>query len=74
MVDEDELFAGDEIRVSMTLVSAHDGRVLWHIRDSVDVAPDKPPEVEAFVRKYMGLIPPSLATGAPAPAPAAAAR
>jgi hypothetical protein len=44
----------------MTLVSAHDGRVLWHIRDSVDVAPDKPPEVDAFVRKFMGLIPPSL--------------
>ena len=63
VVDEDELFAGDEIRVSMTLVSAHDGRVLWHIRDSVDVAPDKPPEVDAFVRKYMDLIPPSLAAG-----------
>jgi hypothetical protein len=60
VVDEDALFAGDEIRVSMTLVSAHDGRVLWHIRDSVDVAPDKPPEVDAFVRKFMGLIPPSL--------------
>jgi hypothetical protein len=61
VVDDDELFAGNEIRVSMTLVSAYDGRVLWHIRDSVDVAPDKPPEVEAFVRKFMGLIPPSLA-------------
>jgi hypothetical protein len=73
VVDEDALFAGDEIRVSMTLVSAQDGRVLWHIRDSVDVAPDKPPEVESFVRKFMNLIPPSLATGAPAGSPPAAA-
>jgi len=72
VVDEDELFAGDEIRVSMTLVSAQDGRVLWHIRDSVDVAPDKPPEVAAFVRKYMELIPPSLGAGQPPAAPASA--
>jgi hypothetical protein len=76
VADEDETFAGDEIHVSMTLVSAHDGRVLWHIRDSVDVAPDKPHEVEQFVRKYVGLIPPSLAPGtgpAAAAAPTAAA-
>jgi hypothetical protein len=70
VADDDETFAGDEIRVSMTLVSAHDGRVLWHIRDSVDVAPNKPHEVEQFVRKYVDLIPPSLAPGA---APQAAA-
>ena len=68
VADQDDAFAGDEIWVSMTLVSAHDGRVLWHIRDSVDVAADKPPEVEAFVRKYMSLIPPSLAPSAPASA------
>jgi hypothetical protein len=61
VTDDDDMFAGDEIRVSMTLVSAHDGRVLWHIRDSVDVEPDQPHEVEAFVRRYMNLIPPSLA-------------
>jgi hypothetical protein len=75
VADEDDAFAGDEIHVSMTLVSAHDGRVLWHIRDSVDVEPDNPPEVEGFIRRYMTLIPPSLAptraTQAP-PAPASA--
>jgi hypothetical protein len=66
VADDDSAFAGDELRVSMTLVSAHDGRVLWHIRDSVDVEADKPQDLERFVRKYMGLIPPSLAPGQPA--------
>ena len=71
VADDDDPFAGDEIHVSMTLVSAHDGRVLWHIRDSVDVEPDKPHEVDAFVRRYVGLMPPSLSAGG---APAAVAR
>ena len=61
VADEDGLYDGDEIHLSMTLVSAHDGRVLWHIRDSVDVEPDNPHDVDAFVRRYVGLIPPSLA-------------
>jgi hypothetical protein len=62
VADEDAAFAGDEIYVSMTLVSAHDGRVLWHIRDSVDVAPDKPQDVERFIKRFMDLVPPSLAS------------
>ena len=61
VADDDGVYGGDEIHVSMTLVSAHDGRVLWHIRDSVDVEPDDPQQVDAFVRRYVGLIPPSLA-------------
>jgi hypothetical protein len=74
VADEDEAFAGDEIHVSLTLVSAYDGRVLWHIRDSVDVEADHPQELESFVHRYVGLLPPSLAAGAaPAAAPAAAA-
>jgi hypothetical protein len=68
VADEDEAFAGDEIHVSLTLVSAYDGRVLWHIRDSVDVEADKPQELESFVRRYVGMVPPSLAAGA-APSP-----
>jgi len=71
---EDEVFAGDQIWVSMTLVAAHDGRVLWHIRDSVDVEPDQPHELEAFVRRYMDLIPPALGPGAPSAEPAEPAR
>ncbi len=75
VADDDDPFAGDEIHVSMTLVSAYDGRVLWHIRDSVDVEPDRPQEVDAFVRRYVDLLPPALtkaAPAAPAPAPGAA--
>jgi hypothetical protein len=73
VADDDDAFAGDEIHVSMTLVSAHDGRVLWHIRDSVDVEPDKPHEVESFVRRYVDLMPPSLSAGSGAQPPANAA-
>ena len=69
VADEDDVYAGDEIRVSMTLVSAHDGRVLWHIRDSVDVEPDNPHDVQQFVQRYMSLIPQSLAPTAPAATP-----
>jgi hypothetical protein len=61
VADDDDAFDGDQIHLSMTLVSAQDGRVLWHIRDSVDVEADKPQELDAFVRRYVGLIPPSLA-------------
>jgi hypothetical protein len=70
VADQDDFYAGDEIQVSLTLVSAHDGRVLWHIRDSVDVDPAKPHELQEFVRRYVGLMPQSLAPG-PAAAPAA---
>jgi hypothetical protein len=69
VADQDDLYAGDELQVSLTLVSAHDGRVLWHIRDSVDADPAKPHELQDFVRRYVGLIPPSLATTPASPAP-----
>jgi hypothetical protein len=74
VADEDDPFAGDELHVSMTLVSAHDGRVLWHIRDSVDVEPDKPHEVEAFVRRYVDRMPPSLSQDGAGGASTAVAR
>jgi hypothetical protein len=67
VADQDDFYAGDEIQVSLTLVSAHDGRVLWHVRDSVDVDPAKPHELEEFVRRYVGLVPPSLGPATAAP-------
>jgi hypothetical protein len=39
---DDPMFAGDELCVSMTLVSTYDGRVLWHARDHVDREADHP--------------------------------
>lgn len=78
--DEDEVFAGDDLYVSMTLLSAHDGRVLWHVRENVDVEADQPAEMQALFRKYGEMIPPALGSspkaGGPEPgvaAPASAA-
>lgn len=74
--DSDEPFAGDDIRASMTLISARDGRVIWHLHDNFDVDPRKPPEVQAFIERVFAMLPPSLALGPnpgaapPAPAPA----
>lgn len=65
VADQDDMYAGDEVQVSLTLVSAHDGRVLWHIRDSVDIDPAKPPELQGFVQRYVGLLPQSLAPSTP---------
>lgn len=61
VAEDDENYAGDNLHVSLTLISAHDGRVLWHIRDEVDVDADKPGEIDTFVRRYLDTIPPSLA-------------
>jgi hypothetical protein len=66
VADDDRAFAGDEIYVSLTLVSARDGRVLWHIRDSVDVEANDPGQLAAFVQKYVALMPRSLGPGVPA--------
>ena len=43
---DDPMFAGDELYVSMTLVSTYDGRVLWHARDHVDREADHPEHIE----------------------------
>ena len=43
---DDPMFAGDELYVSMTLVSTYDGRVLWHARDHVDREADHPEHID----------------------------
>jgi hypothetical protein len=57
---DDPLFAGDELYVSMTLVSTYDGRVLWHTRDHVDREVDHPEHVDEVVRAFLDTLPPAL--------------
>jgi hypothetical protein len=74
VADEDPIFEGDQAYVTMSLVSTYDGRVLWHLRQSVDVELDDPRDVERFTRRIVDGIPPSLARpGAELTAPAAPA-
>ena len=73
VADDDSAFAGDQAYVTMSLISTYDGRVLWHLRQSVDVELDNPKDVERFVGRVLDSIPPSLARGAPAAAPTTAA-
>jgi hypothetical protein len=70
VAEEDEYFAGDQAYLSATLVSTYDGRVLWHARQSIDVALDKPDDVQRMIDRLVESIPPSLSQG-PAPPPAA---
>ena len=70
VADEDSFFAGNQAYVTMSLVSTYDGRVLWHLRQSVDVDLDDPKDVERFVARVLDTIPPSLAHPGPATAPA----
>jgi hypothetical protein len=69
VAEDDEFFAGDQAYVSATLVSTYDGRVLWHARQSIDVALDKPADVQRMIERLVDTIPPSLSQG---PAPPAA--
>jgi hypothetical protein len=55
---EDEIFAGDELYVSMTLVSSSDGRVLWHARQELDLDADDPQDVDRMVQSFVGSLPP----------------
>jgi hypothetical protein len=57
---DDPLFAGDELYVSMTLVSTYDGRVLWHARDSLDLDADHPTDVDRMVHAFLDALPPAL--------------
>jgi hypothetical protein len=66
---DDPFFAGDEIYVSMTLVSTADGRVLWHARDALDLEANRPADVEQVVQTFLATLPPALP---PAPLPPAA--
>jgi hypothetical protein len=57
---DDPLFAGDQLYVSMTLVSTYDGRILWHARDSVDLEADHPDHVEQMMHAFLETLPPAL--------------
>ncbi|HXU06858.1 MAG TPA: hypothetical protein VN903_38155 [Polyangia bacterium] len=60
-VDYDEpMFAGDQLYVSMTLVSTYDGRVLWHARDSVDLEADHPEHIDELMHAFLETLPPAL--------------
>ncbi|MFL5304047.1 MAG: hypothetical protein ACJ8F1_02490, partial [Polyangia bacterium] len=65
---EDPMFAGDEVYVSMTLVSTYDGHVLWHARQSLDVEANKPEDVDRMVEAFLNTLPPALPPPPP-PAP-----
>jgi hypothetical protein len=54
---EDEFFAGDELYVSMTLVSTYDGRVLWHQREHLDLDAEDNRDVDLMVRSFLGNLP-----------------
>ncbi|HEY4395679.1 MAG TPA: hypothetical protein VGP64_16525 [Polyangia bacterium] len=66
---DDPIFAGDELYVSMTLVSTVDGRVLWHARDSLDLEANNPAHVDRMVQGFLNTLPPAL----PPPVPSTAA-
>jgi hypothetical protein len=55
---EDETFAGDELYVSMTLVSTYDGRVLWHARQPLDLDAEDGRDVDEMVQTFIGSFPP----------------
>jgi len=62
---EDDAFAGDQLYVSMTMVSAQDGRVLWHQRQSLDLDAQDPRDIDSMVRAFVDTIP--LRGGLPEP-------
>ena len=66
---DDPVFAGDELYVSMTLVSTYDGRVLWHARDALDLEANNPAHVDRMVQDFMNTLPPALPPTGAAPQP-----
>jgi hypothetical protein len=54
---EDEWFAGDELYVSMTLVSTYDGRVLWHARENLDLDAEDDRDVDRMVQSFLTSLP-----------------
>jgi hypothetical protein len=62
---EDDTFAGDQLYVSMTMVAAQDGRVLWHHRVSLDLDAESPGDVNQMARSFIDSIP--LRGGLPEP-------
>jgi hypothetical protein len=66
---DDPIFAGDELYVSMTLVSTYDGRVLWHAHDALDLEANNPAHVDRMVQDFMDTLPPALPPLVAAPRP-----
>lgn len=66
---DDPVFPGDELYVSMTLVSTYDGRVLWHARDALDLEANNPAHVDRMVQDFMDTLPPALPPTGAAPSP-----
>ena len=66
---DDPIFAGDELYVSMTLVSTYDGRVLWHASDALDLEANNPAHVDRMVQGFMNTLPPALPPTGAAPLP-----
>jgi hypothetical protein len=65
---DDPLFAGDELYVSMTLISTYDGRILWHARDNLDLEADHSGDVDRMVQLFLGTLP-ARAGFVPSPPP-----
>lgn len=65
VADDDSTFAGDQLYFSMTLISAADGRVLWHLRDDADVEIEDPAQVQRFVDRVLSTLPPALPAAPP---------
>lgn len=66
---EDEVYGGDDLYVAMTLVSAYDGRILWHARQHLDLDAEDPKDVDVMVQTMLGVLP-ARATAPIAPRPA----
>ncbi|MEO5767441.1 MAG: hypothetical protein ABIS92_03740 [Polyangia bacterium] len=54
---EDQVFGGDQLYLSMTLVNAADGRVLWHLREDLDLDAEDPNDVRELVNRAVTSIP-----------------
>jgi len=57
---DDPIFAGDELYVTMTLVSTYDGRVLWHARDQLDLEANQPADIDRMVHSFLDTLPAAL--------------
>lgn len=69
---EDEIFGGDELYLSMTLVNAADGRVLWHLREELDLDAEDPADIRAMMDRVARALPMRGDLAVPAAAPSSA--
>ncbi|HEX3694254.1 MAG TPA: hypothetical protein VH374_02600 [Polyangia bacterium] len=67
---DDEWFGGDNIYVAMTLVSAYDGRILWHTRQHLDLDAESAKDVDAMAATMLSGLPARIGTPDPAAPPA----